>query len=554
MRAPSNRERLFMRLRPLAASFAGIILGATAAHAAPTYLWSHRYVQTDDQYVNKIAVDVAGNVIMCGDFYTALKLGTTYPSAGFEDGFVAKFDPNGNLLWVHQLGDVRPDRAWDVTTDLVGNVIVVGHMSAGMNDQDAIIAKYAPDGTEKWFKRFGAGDMHYQTAISVSVNLSKEIFVAGEFDGAFSLGGATLQPTGGVTFFLAKFDQNGNHLWSKALLTRTPYAYNLSGLATGSDGQTTFTGVLLDSLDLGNGVLTSAGSYDIFLGRFDTDGNALWSKRFGDAQDQIVQALAINGTNQIALAAATNGSVNFGGGTLTAAGDYEPVIAVLNASGNHVWSKIYNGSSNQYATSLTWASNNDLLVVCRGTGTLDFGGGPRTIAGPISGVWLTRLYGTSGTHRWSTTYVASGGMDAQIEENSGHLFMAGGVGGSIDFGGGQTTGEPDYDDLYLARFGDALTNVPSRISVTQLGQNIPNPFNPTTSIPFTLPASARVRINVYSTSGALVTTLDAGVQPAGTHSITWNGRDARGQSVASGVYFYRLEGSAEAPRKMLLLK
>jgi flagellar hook assembly protein FlgD len=63
-----------------------------------------------------------------------------------------------------------------------------------------------------------------------------------------------------------------------------------------------------------------------------------------------------------------------------------------------------------------------------------------------------------------------------------------------------------------------------------------------------------VRINVYSTTGALVTTLDAGVQPAGTHSLTWNGRDQRGQSVASGVYFYNLEGSAEAPRKMVLLK
>jgi hypothetical protein len=256
----------------------------------------------------------------------------------------------------------------------------------------------------------------------------------------------------------------------------------------------------------------------------------------------------------VALAAATNGSVNFGGGTLTAGSDYDPVVAVLNSAGNHVWSKIYNGSSNQYAQGVSWASNNDLLLVCRGSGTLDFGGGIRTIAGPIYGVWLARLFGNSGSHRWSTTYVSTGGMDAQIDEDDGKLILAGGVAGSMDFGGGQTTGEPDHYDLYLAKFDDLLTGISSRINITELGQNHPNPFNPTTSIPYTLRTSARVRINIYSTTGALISTLDAGTQTPGAHTITWNGRDSAGNTVASGVYFYRLDGSTGAPRKMVLLK
>jgi hypothetical protein len=543
-----------MRLGYILPILAVLILDGGAAHATPAHVWSHRTVQPDDQWFAKVDIDPYGNIVTCGNFYTSLNLGQVYPSAGFQDAFVAKFDPAGNLLWVRQLGDVRPDQAWDITTDLVGNVICVGHMSAAMNDQDAVVVKYAPDGTQRWLKRFGTGDMHYQTAMVVATNLSKEIIFAGEFDGAFSVGGPTLQPTGGITFFMAKLDQNGNHLWSKRFTTSSPFAYNLDGLETGADGNSILCGALLDSLDVGNGALESAGLNDIFLARFDADGNALWSHRYGDAQAQEARDIAMNASGEVAIAGATNGSIDFGGGPLAAGSDYDPFVAVLSPSGAHVWSRIFNATSNQYAGSLTWASNHDVLVAWRGTGSLDFGGGIRTISGPTYGVWLTRFFGTSGTHRWSTTVTSSSGMDAQIDEDDGQIVLAGGVDGTVNFGGGSTSGEADYNDLYLAKFGDALTVVPSRIRFAELGQNLPNPFNPTTTIPYLLHATTRVRIMIHSVNGALVSVLDAGTQPAGPHSVVWNGRDALGRAVASGVYFYQLEGSADAPRKMVLVK
>jgi hypothetical protein len=543
-----------MRLRYIPSLLAVQILFGGVAHASPAHVWSHRTVQPDDQWFARVAIDAAGNIVTCGNFYNSLNLGQVYPSAGFQDAFVAKFDPAGNLLWVHQLGDVRPDQAWDITTDGAGNVICVGHMSAGMNDQDAVVVKYGPDGTERWLERFGTGDMHYQTAMVVATNLSKEIIFAGEFDGAFSVGGPTLQPTGGITFYMAKLDQNGNHLWSKGFTTSSPFAYNLDGLETGADGNSMLCGALLDSLDVGNGTLKSAGLNDIFLARFDADGNAQWSHRYGDAQAQEARDIAMNANGEIAIAGATNGSIDFGGGPLTAGSDYDPFVAVLSSSGAHVWSRIFNATSNQYAGSLTWASNHDLLVAWRGTGSLDFGGGMRTISGPTYGVWLTRFFGNNGTHRWSTTVTSSSGMDGQIDEDNGQIVLAGGVGGTVDFGAGSTSGEADYYDLYLAKFDDGLTAAPSRINFGELGQNLPNPFNPTTSIPYTLRATARARIMIHNVSGALVSVLDAGVQPAGTHTMAWNGRDARGNAVASGVYFYQLEGSADAPRKMVLVK
>ncbi|MDH5271362.1 MAG: T9SS type A sorting domain-containing protein, partial [Candidatus Krumholzibacteria bacterium] len=88
-----------------------------------------------------------------------------------------------------------------------------------------------------------------------------------------------------------------------------------------------------------------------------------------------------------------------------------------------------------------------------------------------------------------------------------------------------------------------------------LSQNTPNPFNPTTTISYVLPAKGRAVLRVYAADGRLVRTLVDGVLDAGAHEMTWDGRDDRGRLVASGVYFYRLEaGRFQDAKKMVLLK
>jgi hypothetical protein len=89
----------------------------------------------------------------------------------------------------------------------------------------------------------------------------------------------------------------------------------------------------------------------------------------------------------------------------------------------------------------------------------------------------------------------------------------------------------------------------------ELSQNVPNPFNPTTTIRFSLPASERVGLAVYAANGSLVRMLVDEVKAAGAHDVTWDGRDMSGNSVSSGLYFYRLTaGKFSESRKMLLLK
>ena len=88
-----------------------------------------------------------------------------------------------------------------------------------------------------------------------------------------------------------------------------------------------------------------------------------------------------------------------------------------------------------------------------------------------------------------------------------------------------------------------------------LGQNSPNPFNPSTTISFTLPAREQVTVSIYDANGRLVRTLLNDSRDYGTHSVTWDGRDDAGTTVGSGVYFYRLSaGKYSESKKMVMLK
>ena len=102
---------------------------------------------------------------------------------------------------------------------------------------------------------------------------------------------------------------------------------------------------------------------------------------------------------------------------------------------------------------------------------------------------------------------------------------------------------------------ETTTDADGLPSAIVLHQNIPNPFNPTTLIRFELPARARVKLHVFDVQGRLVKTLVDDELQAGGQEIAWNGRDNKGRSVASGVYFYRLETPHTlVSRKMVLLR
>ena len=105
-------------------------------------------------------------------------------------------------------------------------------------------------------------------------------------------------------------------------------------------------------------------------------------------------------------------------------------------------------------------------------------------------------------------------------------------------------------------FTGTITSIGDRsLKAFTLSQNQPNPFNPSTTISFSLNRRAVARLSIYDVNGARVSTLVDRELPAGSHQVAWDGTDARGAHVASGVYFYRLDaGGQTATKQMVLLK
>lgn len=109
-------------------------------------------------------------------------------------------------------------------------------------------------------------------------------------------------------------------------------------------------------------------------------------------------------------------------------------------------------------------------------------------------------------------------------------------------------------DVILGRSADgsATETIPKAFS---LRQNYPNPFNPTTTIAYDLPEESAVEVAIFNIRGEHVVTLVSQKQAAGTHSATWNGRDLRGRTVSSGIYFYTIKaGEFARVRKMTFLQ
>ena len=90
----------------------------------------------------------------------------------------------------------------------------------------------------------------------------------------------------------------------------------------------------------------------------------------------------------------------------------------------------------------------------------------------------------------------------------------------------------------------------------ELSQNFPNPFNPSTTISFSLPANAPVTVAIFNTLGQQIKTLMSGHITAGKHDVVWDGKDEAGNAVTSGIYFYRLTSGQNFTdmKKMILLR
>ena len=177
-------------------------------------------------------------------------------------------------------------------------------------------------------------------------------------------------------------------------------------------------------------------------------------------------------------------------------------------------------------------------------------------------VLCTLLFSTrdavSQTHQWSQRFGGTSSDQgwAVAVDASGNVMVTGSFLGTVDFGGGNLV-SAGGGDIFVAKYGKVPTGIDPEapIFTNVLRGNFPNPFNPTTTIHFTLENTSHVTLSIYDARGRRVTTLIDDVRGAGPHEIRWDGTDAAGASVSSGVYFYRMKaGKTSLSRRMVLLK
>jgi len=364
------------------------------------HVWSKRFGDSSNQFAKGIAVDASGNVTITGYFQGAVDFGgATLTSAGGDDGFLAAFGPSGNHLWSRRFGDASAQQGYGVAVDPSGNVVAIGTFlgavnlggetltSAGLND--IYLAKYDVSGGHLWSKRLGNYSQQY--GCGVALDAASNIFITGYFDMSIDLGGGTLTGAGGWDIYLAKFSPGGAHRWSKRFGSAS-HEYGICVAADDDNDDVVLAGYFVGTADFGGGPLSSKGLDDAYLARFDSTGAHRWSKRFGDANEQYAYALAVDGLGNVLLTGSMQGSVDFGGGTLTSAGLDDVFLARFRPDGSFSFGQRFGDTSPQYGYAVASDDSGQAVMTGSFGGTIDLGTGPLVEPGTGRDVFVAKYW------------------------------------------------------------------------------------------------------------------------------------------------------------------
>lgn len=225
-------------------------------------------------------------------------------------------------VWGRQIGTAKSDFGYSVTVDGQGNVFISGFTdgnlvgtSAGNND--AFLAKYDNSGHLLWNQQFGTAQDDYSYA--VSVDAQGNAYLSG-----YTRGGLVGNNAGAYDAFLRKYDASGNPLWTRQFGTTT-WDYAVS-TAVDAQGNAYVGGHTAGGL----GGATNAGDYDVFLAKYNTSGDLVWTRQFGTSEEDKCGAVAVDG----------QGHVYVSGYMWTGNNGYDPYLTKFDASsGTRSWTK-----------------------------------------------------------------------------------------------------------------------------------------------------------------------------------------------------------------------
>ncbi len=347
---------------------------------------------------NDIAVDRSGNVYIVGNFFDSVffdpgnNAGKRTAQGTRADVFLAKYDKDGNYRWAISVGGDLGETGRSVDVDEVGNVYIAGLFN-GPGDydpgadtailrlfgakQDIFLAKYDSTGKYVWAISVGGPDIDYVDKISV--DSIGNVYMAGYFEGAsyFNPDSMTfaLTSAGNHDIFLAKYDPYGKNKW--AINMGSDKEDRACGVAVAPQGHVYISGffrsdtINLDPKGISKEMHIPVGDADIFLAKYDSNGNYIWSKSMGgESTDNGISVTADRAGNVILLG-------NFYGPIDVDPGPDTAILYSVNAQnlsrshfflakydidGNYIWAESMGGSSTSQPYNLALNNRGELFT------------------------------------------------------------------------------------------------------------------------------------------------------------------------------------------------
>lgn len=378
-----------------------------------SYQWAVGGGGTNGDWGNAITVDAAGNSYVTGWFQSTAFFGTNQiTSAGHYDIFIAKYNTNGQLVWLKQAGGIDTDIAYGIDLDNYGNLYLGGTfqatatfgsitVSSSNASPDIFIARYDTSGNCLWVQSAGSTTDDQAQAIAVD-KASSKIYLSGYFRNTATFGSLSITSSGNSDVFIAKYDSiaalNGTPLW---LQKGGGSAYdNCYSVCTDAGGNAYITGYIAGTATFGSFNITSAGDDDIMVVKYNSAGAVQWAHRDGGAGLDRGLKITAHG-NSVAYTGWFNGTAMFGALPLTSAGVDEIFVAAIDTNGNVQWVNKAGGTGYDQGYGICTDASGNVFATGAFDGTALFNTTPVTSAGSWD-IFIAK-YSPAGIFQWVLT-------------------------------------------------------------------------------------------------------------------------------------------------------
>ena len=451
----------------------GILLLAIlplAANAATPYysVWANPIGNAANQSVVAVAPDATGAVYALANVTGVVTVGSCGALGGSgatSDVFLTRYDSSGNCLWSNPFAGNQTQTGVGAAANSTG-VIIIGNFTGNINfgtgpllsqgGADVFLARFSALGQIVWSEE--AGGASTDTPTGVAIDSSGNVSLIGDTNGTFTLGTQSMTSAGGTDGFLVSVNPSGSAQWLRSfsgLGTQIPL-----GVATDASNNVIVSGAFQQSMDLGLGPLTSQGGFDIFLTKFDSNGNTLWSESFGSSGDDIGYAVATDSSSNIWLCGSYQGTISIGSTILTSQAATGYFVAKFGAGGQPLWAVDAEvGSTTASAPcSLAVGTNNRGYVGLSLSGSGTAFGLPFSSAGSTDS-FVGAIQGSDGSYLGYSS-VGSNGADNVLSvaiDPTGRIVSGGFFSGtSIDFGAGPVANQGGMDGYIYIEVDDRI--------------------------------------------------------------------------------------------------